>query len=106
MLRLGRKAAAPPLRAAQSTIRSAAIEESTFRDLCKPGVWNDHNINRDSLIDHLAAWPPLALGYCDANNKQFLGANPQFEGQIYGTGFRFKGPVMDWASDERISRFL
>ena len=30
----------------------------------------------------------------------------KFAGEIYGTGFRFKGRVMDWASHERISRFL
>jgi hypothetical protein len=77
-----------------------------LRDLCKPGVWNDHNINRDSLIDHLAAWPPMALGYCDPKIKQCLGSILKFAGEIYGTGFRFKGRVMDWASHERISGFL
>src|SRR5437763_14700588 len=106
MLRLGRKPTAPPLRAAQSTIRSAAIEESTFRDLCKPGVWNDHNINRDSLVDHLAAWPPMALGYCDPKIKQWLGSLLKFARDIYGTGVRFQGRVRDWKRHERNARLL
>src|SRR5690348_1260426 len=52
MLRPGRKANAPPPRASRSTTRSTAVQESTLGDLCDPGVWNDHDTNRDRLIDH------------------------------------------------------
>ena len=47
MLRLAREATVLLLRAVRSTTRSTAIQESTLRDLCNPGVWNDHNTNRD-----------------------------------------------------------
>src|SRR5437588_12598469 len=75
MLRLGRKVTALLLRALRSTTRSAAIQESTLRDLCNPGVWNDHNTNRDispqraqrNTEEHrgLAASLRMVIGYCD-----------------------------------------
>src|SRR5206468_3761228 len=82
MLRLGREATALLLRAVRSTTRSAAIRESTLRDLCNPGVWNDHNTNRDiSPQTHRGTQRPCSI--TALGNRLLRPEIRQFSGRFF-----------------------